>query len=93
MGYEIDPEKDRINRAKHGLALVVGLLVFRGDYIEEVDDRSDYGETRLIAIGPVAAMSDRLYLVTYTWRGAKRRIISVRTASEREARKYRRSHP
>ena len=93
MGYEIDTEKDRINREKHGVPLVIGLLVFRGDYIEEVDDRFDYDETRLIAIGPVAAMSNRLYSVTYTWRGAKRRIISVRTASAREIRKYRRSHP
>lgn len=92
-GYELDTNKDALNRERHNVSLTTGLLVFRGVYIEMVDDRFDYGETRLVAIGPVAALSGRLYSVTYTWRGAKRRIISVRIASEPEAREYRRYHP
>lgn len=92
-GYEVDPDKDGINRAKHGIPLAFGIYVFAGDYIEEEDARFDYGETRFVAIGPVAELGDALYSVAYTWRGTRRRLISVRKASVRETRRYRRSHP
>lgn len=92
-GFEIDPEKDAINRRKHLLPLAFGVFVFDDSYIEEEDTRFDYGETRFVAIGPIAGTGDRLYSVTYTWRGIRRRLISVRKASVREIRKYRRSHP
>ena len=93
MRFELDPAKDAINRAKHGLPLDFGIYVFFDEYIEEEDTRYDYGETRFIAIGPIAEFGGRLFSVAYTWRGASRRLISVRKASDREIRKYRRSHP
>ena len=86
---EFDPEKDAINRQKHKIPLEFGMLVFDGVYIEEEDTRFDYGETRFVAIGPISDSGDNLLSVTYTWRGARRRLISVRKASVSEVRKYR----
>ena len=93
MRFELDPVKDDLNRIKHGIPLDVGVMVFRGSYIEEEDARFDYDETRFTAIGPIEAFGGRLFSVTYTWRGIVRRLISVRKASVREIRNYRRSHP
>ncbi len=92
-GFEVDPEKDAINRRKHLLPLDIGAYIFDGAFIEEEDARYNYGETRFVAIGPIALLGDKLHSVAYTWRGTKRRLISVRRASVRETRKYRRSHP
>lgn len=90
---EFDPDKDGINRRKHGLMLDLGAQIFDRPYIEEEDDRVDYGEVRFLAIGPVAVLDDRICAVVYTWRGAERRLISFRKANDREIRKYRQSHP
>jgi len=90
---EFDRAKADANLGKHKLLLDAALLVFDGRYTEEVDHRQDYGEVRLIAIGPVATMRDRLCVVVYTWRSGNRRIISFRKANAREIRKYRRCYP
>jgi len=87
---EFDPDKDVINRRKHKVMIELGAEIFDRDYIEEEDARADYGETRLIAIGPVASLGDRICVVVYTWRDAKRRLISFRKANDREVEKYRR---
>ena len=78
---EFDAEKDAINQAKHGLPLEFASLLFAGDYTEKPDDRQDYGETRMIAMGPIAG---RLCVCVYTWRDRVRRIISLRKANRRE---------
>ena len=90
---EFDPVKDQINRLKHGLPLALGAEIFERDFIEEQDDRSDYGESRFLAIGPVASLSERICVVVYTWRDAKRRLISFRKANDEEIARYRASHP
>lgn len=92
MAFEFDPEKDIINIAKHSYSLSGAPAVFQGPYIEEEDARFDYEETRFVAIGPIAALYDRLFVVVYTWRGANRRLISFRKANDKEIRKYRDSH-
>jgi uncharacterized DUF497 family protein len=86
---EYDPVKDDENRRKHGLPLALAQLLFHGPFVEEVDDRYPYGETRIVAIGPIAAAGDRIFVVVYTWRDNIRRIINVRKANDREVRKYR----
>ena len=86
---EFDPEKDR--RSEHGLPFVLAAEIFGGDYVETVDSRFDYGETRLLAVGMVASLG-LLCSAVYTWRGAKRRIISFRRASARDRRIYRDGH-
>lgn len=91
--HEFDPLKDDANREKHGLPLALGIQVFDGDYIEEQDIRRDYGETRFSAMGPVAALGGRICVCVYTWRDAKRRLISFRKANDEEVARYRASHP
>jgi uncharacterized DUF497 family protein len=56
-------------------------LIFDGRVLEKIDDRADYAETRIRAIG--AAEREILFIV-YTYRGAARRIISVRLAKAKE---------
>lgn len=90
---EFDPEKDAINRAKHGLMLELGIEIFDRPFIEEEDVRFDYDEERFLAIGPVASLGDRLCAVVYTWRGPNRRLISFRKANDREVGKYRANYP
>jgi uncharacterized DUF497 family protein len=56
-------------------------LIFEGDTIEWPDDRQDYGELRVRAVGEV----DGLVLhVVFTDRGDVRRIISARVADRKE---------
>ena len=90
--FELDADKDTINRAKHGLPLDWGVYIFDGPFIEEEDARFEYDETRFLAIGPVSQMDDRICLVVYTWRGTTRRLISFRKANDKEIVKYRQSH-
>ena len=89
---EFEPDKDAINRMKHGHMLELGAEIFDRPFIEEPDARFDYRETRFVAIGPVRSLNDRICAVVYTWRGAERRLISFRKANDREVRKYRQSH-
>lgn len=85
---EFNVAKDEENRRTRGLPLRYGALLFDGQYVEEEDTRKDYGETRLIATGPIAEFGGRIHVVVYTWRNGERRIISFRKANDREIRKY-----
>lgn len=51
-----------------------------------VDDRADYGEVRLVAIGEIHG---RVFTCVYTWRGERQRVISLRPASRKERDVYR----
>ena len=90
---EYDMAKDQDNIRTRGLPLGAAELLFTGPYVEEEDARTDYGETRFVATGPIAALGDRIFVVVYTWRENIRRIISFRKANDREVRKYRASNP
>jgi len=92
MSFELDPVKDEINKAKHGLPLDLGMEIFDRDFVEEQDARFEYGETRFVATGPVASLDDRICVVVYTWREAVRRLISFRKANDEEIARYRESH-
>ena len=61
------------------------LSIFDGATLEIVDDRFNYGETRIRCLGEIEG---RAYVVAYTWRGVNRRIISARKANAREGRTY-----
>lgn len=82
---EFDDRKNAINHAKHGLPLSLAALLFDGVYEEKVDDRRNYGETRMIAMGAIAG---RLCVCAYTWRNGIRRIISLGKANRRESDAY-----
>lgn len=84
---EFDSEKGHKNREKHKLPLALASRLFNGGPAIEKDVRRDYGEERFIAQGEVEG---RLLVCVYTWRGEKRRIISLRKANDREVAAYRR---
>ena len=90
-GFELDPMKDEDNKRKHGLPLDLGAQLFDRDYIEEQDERQDYGEARFVATGPISALADRICVVVYTWRNGTRRLISFRKANDEEIARYRAS--
>ncbi len=80
METEWHPAKNEANKAKHGL----DFATFKGWDAEPVvieDDRYDYGETRLIALGRINGAP---YAVVYTMRGEVMRLISFRRAHEEE---------
>lgn len=80
-----DPAKDAANRVKHGLSLAeAGRLEWDTALIER-DDRRDYGEARMLAIGYIG---DRLHFVAFVERDGTRRVISLRKTNEREDRRY-----
>ncbi len=85
MDYVFDPEKDRRNRAKHGVSLALAEILFHGAHATLTDDRFDYGEMRQIAFGLI---NQRLFVCVYADRPGARRIVSLRKANPREVRRY-----
>ncbi len=85
MTNSFDPEKDKLNRARHGLSLAFGHDVLEGRVTEFEDDRFDYGERRMVCFGDV---DGRLYACVYTVRADGPRIISVRKANDREQKRF-----
>ena len=85
MALSFDPAKDEVNRAKHGVSLAEAEMFEWETAVVFPDERTDYGEARVAAIGYIG---QRLYVVIFTDRGEERRIISLRKANAREIRRY-----
>jgi uncharacterized DUF497 family protein len=85
---EFDPDKDRVNRVKHGISLAAAADMNLDEATVIEDRRFDYGETRFVAYAPVGG---RLHVLWFTMRGAVIRAIGLRRANERERRRYERS--
>jgi uncharacterized DUF497 family protein len=85
LRYAFDPAKDAVNRAKHGVSLALAEVLFAAPHVSIADDRFDYGETRQVAFGVI---NNRLFACVYVDRNGERRIISLRKANQREARRY-----
>lgn len=81
MQFEWDQTKSDRNRRERGFGFDYAALIFAGRVAEWEDDREDYGETRVRAVGRAG---DDLLHVVYTDRGQTRRIISARLASKKE---------
>ena len=81
MLFEWDQEKSERNRRDRGLDFADAALIFDGPTQTAIDERQDYGEERIIAIGVVDGI---ILVVVYTDRGDVRRIISARHANKRE---------
>jgi uncharacterized protein len=85
MEFEWDEQKDAANRAKHGVGLeeaarmdwIVGTTV--------ADGRFEYGEERFRRY---AVLGGRLFVCVFTLRDGRFRIISLRKANSREAKRY-----
>ena len=83
--FEWDPDKETLNIEKRNLDFATASHIWDGSIVEKIDERRDYGETRIIATGE---FDGRVLVVLYTWRGETRRIISARKANSREKRRY-----
>jgi uncharacterized protein len=85
MRYSWDEEKNRRNIALHGIAFEDAKRIFDGPTVERIDDRFDYGEIRVYAIGIVNGLE---ITVVYSDRDDERRIISAWRAEPHERRTY-----
>jgi len=82
MRYTWTQEKNRANLKRHGIAFEDARRIFEGLTVERIDDRFDYGEVRVYAIGLVKGIE---ITVIYTDRGDdERRIISAWKAEPHE---------
>ena len=89
MRYSWSEEKNRRNLSLHGIAFEDAARIFDSPTVERVDDRFNYSEIRVYAIGVVNGLE---ITVIYTDRGTdERRIISAWRAEPHERRLYWRS--
>ena len=83
--FEMDETKRQANLIKHGVDLIEAAEIFADFFISRIDRRTDYGEVRFAALGYVGGVA---YVVVYTLRGDKIRLISARKAGSREIDRY-----
>ena len=86
MRYIWDEDKNLRNCELHGIAFEDAARIFDGPTVERSDDRFDYGENRVYAIGVVNGLE---ITVIYTDRSEDaRRIISASRSEPHERRRY-----
>ncbi len=83
--FEMDETKRQANLIKHGVDLIEAAEIFADFFISRIDRRTDYGEVRFAALWYVGGVA---YVVVYTLRGDKIRLISARKAGSREIDRY-----
>jgi uncharacterized DUF497 family protein len=83
--FEFDPNKNQLNLDKHGVSLGLASDLDWDAALLWIDDRREYGETRILALAPWTSI---LYYVAFVDRGNVRRVISLRRANRREVRRY-----
>jgi uncharacterized protein len=85
MSYQWDPQKARLNFAKHGIDFADAVSALEDDRAITVEDQR-YEEERFITIGIDAI--GRILVVVYTWRSNEIRLISARKADRSERQQY-----
>lgn len=85
MELEWDPRKADRNLRKHGVDFADAGTVLHDDHAITIYDEKS-GEDRFVTVGLDAL--GRVLVVVYTWRGERARIISARSATPRERRRY-----
>jgi uncharacterized protein len=90
LEFEWDEAKSRRNFRERGFDFEFAARIFDGPRIEEEDLRKNYGERRIAATGKI---EDGIFVVVYTRRGGRRRIISARPAKRKERDDYRTAYP
>lgn len=83
--FDWDEDKRSSNIEKHGIDFAEIAPIFTHPYVERIDNRQNYSETRMILLGIV---DNRVLCLVYTIRDSVYRIISARRANQRERRKY-----
>jgi hypothetical protein len=85
VGLDWDERKAIVNLRKHGIDFADAATVLHDDYaVTILDDTRD--EERFVTIGMDAL--GRILVVVYAWREDGVRIISARSATRRERRRY-----
>ncbi len=85
MEFEWDAAKSNRCLEKRGFDFDFAVRLFDTVHIAFEDDRREYGEVRMIAIGVIEG---RVFKVVYTDRSGVRRIISANRASRQEKLKW-----
>jgi len=89
MIFDYDPDKDAVNRVKHGVPLIFGTRLFKDEDVAIVPTvRLGDEEERFKAIGMV---DGKLWTAIHVWRGEVVRLISVRRSNAREQGDYHRN--
>lgn len=86
MNFAWDRRKNRGNLLRHGIAFEDAIGIFDGPTLEKVDDRFDYGEVRVYAIGVVNGLE--ITLIYADLSATERRIISAWRAERHERTAY-----
>lgn len=86
MQFEWDSDKSDRNLRDRGFGFELAADIFSGPVQTAMDERRDYGEQRIIAVGEAAG---NILVVVYTDRNNVRRIISARFASRKEREEWR----
>jgi uncharacterized DUF497 family protein len=81
LQIEFDPAKDAVNIRVHGVSLTQAETLLQGFTVQRRDERFDYGEIRIIAIGDLGGLE---FVCVYTLRGEAIRPISLRRADRKE---------
>jgi hypothetical protein len=87
MEITLDPTKRDLTLKHRGLDFARANEVFAGPTATIVDERFDYGETRLISAG---MLDGRVVVMVWTQRGEARHIISMRHCHAKEEEVWRR---
>jgi uncharacterized DUF497 family protein len=82
---EFDDAKREITLFTRGLDMARANEIFEASHLNQIDYRKNYGEVRVFSFG---YLDNLAVVVVWTYRGIKRRIISLRRANEREIKKY-----
>jgi uncharacterized DUF497 family protein len=86
MHYTWNESKNRRNLKLHGIAFADAMRIFEGPTVEQTDDRFDYGENRVSAIGLVNGLE--ITLIYADTKSNERRIISAWRSEPHERRSY-----
>jgi uncharacterized DUF497 family protein len=85
MRIEFDPAKSEKNSRERGLSFERAADFDFETAVFRIDDRRDYGETRIRALG---FLDGRLHALVFTEIAVGIRVISFRKANKREVREY-----
>ena len=94
MNFIWDPEKDSINRSKHGVSFETAALVFDDPFHLSVLDRVVAGEERWRTMGQIGGLVILVVAHTHKEQDGEEtiRIISARKATRSERRYYERQN-
>ena len=86
MDFSWDSAKRADTLRERGLDFADVGKAFDGPYVQQVDTRYDYGETRLVR---TATVNGAVVIIVWTQRTHSLRIISMRKANAKEIARYR----